>query len=65
MNCLTELHEMLKMADNCMSDINHDQSIRHNPIVSNLEMNIAHCLTLIEELNKQHKDSQWKNQIQN
>jgi hypothetical protein len=57
MNCLIELHEMLKVVENCISDISHDKSLRHHPIVTDLEMNIAHCLTLIEELNKQHKDS--------
>jgi hypothetical protein len=57
MDCLIELHKMLKVAENCMSDISHDKSLRHHPIVTDLEMNIAHCLTLIEELNKQYKDS--------
>jgi hypothetical protein len=65
MNCLTELHKMLKIAENCMSDISHNTSMRHHPIVTDLEMNIAHCLTLIEELNKQSKDLQCKNHIQN
>jgi hypothetical protein len=58
MNCLTELHTALKVAEDCMYDVSHDRAIKHTATIADLEISISHCLALLEQLNQINKDLQ-------
>ena len=64
MNCLAELHAALKIAENCMCEVTHDRTIEHTRDIADLEISIAHCLSLLEKLNQINKDLQCGKHMQ-